>query len=83
MRPARLPAWAPGAHQHGRAGGTEREAKEAELAAYPAEDLDPADIDLDHDDEDEDLDDAEVFVEVKAARFLAALDLPVPDDLPR
>ncbi|MEU0077643.1 hypothetical protein ABZY58_06995 [Micromonospora tulbaghiae] len=74
------------AHQHGRAGGTERETKEAELAAYLAEDLNPVDTDHDHDedeDDDEDLDDAEVFVEAKTARFLAALDLPVPDDLPR
>lgn len=75
---AGLGAW--WAHQHGRTSGTEREAKEAELAAYLAEDLNPADID--HDDDD-DPDDAEVFVEVKTARFLAALDLPVPDDLPR
>ncbi|MDG4750289.1 hypothetical protein O7630_05015 [Micromonospora sp. WMMD718] len=80
---AGLGAW--WAHQHGRAGGTEREAKEADLAVYLAEDLDPADIDLDHDDDEDDegLDDAEIFVEVKTARFLAALDLPVPDDLPR
>jgi hypothetical protein len=31
----------------------------------------------------EDLDDADVFVEVKTGRFLAALDLPVPADLQR
>jgi hypothetical protein len=69
------------AQRHGGAGDTERTAKEAELAAYLAADRDPADIDLD--DEDDDLDDAEIFVEVKTARFLAALDLPVPGDLTR
>ena len=77
---AGLGAW--WVQQHGGASDTERSAKEAELAAYLAEDLDPTDIDLD-DEDDNDLDDAEIFVEVKTARFLAALDLPVPDDLPR
>jgi hypothetical protein len=70
------------AQQRGGASDTERSAKETELTAYLAEDLDPADINLD-DEDDYDLDDAEIFVEVKTARFLTALDLPVPDDLPR
>ncbi|MEU7751210.1 hypothetical protein AB0B57_04070 [Micromonospora sp. NPDC049101] len=69
------------AQQRGGASATERGAKEDEVAAHLAEDLDPADIDLD--DDDDDLDDADVFVEVRTARFLGALDLPVPDDLPR
>lgn len=77
---AGLGAW--WAQQHGGASDIERRAKEAELAAYLAEDLDPADMDLD-DADDDDLDDAEIFVEVKTARFLAALDLPVPDALAR
>ena len=48
-------------------------AKRAELLPYLAEDRDEAD-----DFED---DDGEVFVEVELARFLRALDLPVPADL--
>lgn len=69
--------------QHGAASDTERRAKEAEPVAYLAEDLDPADIDLDDEDDDDDLDDADIFVEIKTARFLAVLDLPVPDGPPR
>jgi hypothetical protein len=65
----------------GGAGGAERAAKEDELRGYLAEDLDP-EVDLDED-EAEELDDGEVFVEVKTRRFLAALDLPVPEELPR
>ncbi|MEV1320018.1 hypothetical protein AB0J14_28525 [Micromonospora arborensis] len=69
------------AQQRGGASDTERTAKEGELTAYLADDLDPANIEID--DDDDALDDAEIFVEVKAARFLRALDLPVPGDLPR
>jgi hypothetical protein len=54
--------------------------KEAEIAAFLAHDLGPSEDD-DDDTEDEDLDDAEVFVEVKTAQFLAALGLPLPADL--
>jgi hypothetical protein len=52
----------------------------AELIGFLAADLDPAsgepdtDVDLN--------DDAEIFVEIKTSRFLAALGLPLPDDLP-
>jgi hypothetical protein len=70
------------AQLRGGASDAERRTKEAELAAYLAEDRDPAEIDLD-DEEDDELDDADVFVEVKTARFLAAIDLPLPDDLAR
>ncbi|MEU1964394.1 hypothetical protein ABZ541_04990 [Micromonospora sediminicola] len=68
------------AQQHDGASDIELRAKESELAAYLAEDLDPAEFDPDR--EDDEPNDAEIFVEVKAARFLAALDLPAPDDLP-
>lgn len=56
-----------------------RAAKEAELRAFLAADIPLA---FDEDDDDEDLDDAEVLVEVKAARFIRALGLPVPAGLP-
>jgi len=59
--------------------------KERELVAYLAEDSEasggtaaPAEEELDDLDE---IDEGEIFVEIKAARFIAALDLPVPDDL--
>jgi hypothetical protein len=68
------------AQLRGGASEAERPAKEAELAAYLAEDRDPAEIDLD-DEEDNEIDDADIFVEVKTARFLAAIDLPLPDEL--
>lgn len=63
--------------------------KERELVAFLAEDAEPGDVGAkagDRDDPDDlydldEIDEAEVFVEVKAARFIAALDLPVPDDL--
>lgn len=58
-----------------------RAAKETELAAYLAEDVDPAEIDLEEDEDADELDDAEIFVEVKTARFLTVLDLPVPEGL--
>jgi hypothetical protein len=58
--------------------------KERELVGYLAEDGDemaeaPAD-DLDDLDE---IADEDIFIEVRTAQFLAALDLPVPDDLVR
>jgi hypothetical protein len=54
----------------------QRIAKQAELAGYLAEDLDDDVDDVSDDEEDDD-----VFVEEKTARFLTALDLPLPDDL--
>jgi hypothetical protein len=58
--------------------------KESELAAFLAHDLGPSELDVGDDDEDEDdLDDDEVFVEIKTSRFIAALGLPIPSDLPR
>jgi len=78
---AGLAAW--WAHLRGEASEAERRAKERELARHLAEDVDPAEIDLDDDEDDDDLDDADVFVEDKAARFLAVLDLPLPEDLAR
>jgi hypothetical protein len=69
--------------QHG-ASEAERGAKERELAAYLAEDIDPDELDWDGEEENiDDLDDGEVFVEVKTARFLTALGLPLPADLAR
>jgi hypothetical protein len=54
-------------------------AKAEQLAGFLAAD---ADEDAAEDAvDDEELDDAEIFVEIKAARFLAALDLTLPDDL--
>lgn len=64
-------------------GATDEEAaaKEQELAAFLAEDIDP-DEEFDPAELDEtELDDAEVFVELKAARLLTALGLPLPEDL--
>ncbi|GLY78640.1 hypothetical protein [Actinoallomurus iriomotensis] len=64
------------------AGDIQRSAKEAELRLYLAGDDDwPEDEDEDEEDDTEDVDDAEVFVEIKTARFLKGLDLPLPDDL--
>ncbi|WP_305782424.1 hypothetical protein [Symbioplanes lichenis] len=57
-----------------------RRAKEAELAEYLAEDIEPA-IDLDEELDVDDMDDAELFVEIKTARFLRALGLPLPAEL--
>jgi hypothetical protein len=57
----------------------EREAKAAELADYLARDEMPEEAPT----AEEALDDAEVFVEIKTSRFLAALGLPVPEDLPQ
>ncbi|SPT51852.1 hypothetical protein [Actinomadura madurae] len=68
---------------HGGVGKADREAKERQLIAYLAEDIDPAEIDVHEDEDVDELDDEEIFVEVKAGRFLAALDLPVPADLAR
>lgn len=54
-----------------------RTAKEHQLRAFLAADIPPSD------DEDEgDLDDGDVFVEIKVARFIRALGLPVPGGLP-
>ncbi|MEW9530066.1 hypothetical protein [Microbispora sp. NPDC049125] len=66
---------------HGVSSDAEREDKKLQLAPYLAEDVDPAEIDVDEDEDVDDLDDGEVFVEVKTAAFLGALDLPLPDDL--
>jgi hypothetical protein len=57
----------------------QREAKAAELADYLARDEIPEEAPT----AEEALDDAEVFVEIKTSRFLTALGLPIPEDLPR
>ncbi|MEU4238390.1 hypothetical protein [Actinoplanes sp. NPDC026619] len=64
-------------------GGGEVLAKQEQLVTFLAQDVDPEDDDLDDgDDADvDDLDDAEVFVEIKTARFVSALDLPLPPAL--
>ncbi|WP_084965999.1 hypothetical protein [Thermoactinospora rubra] len=68
-----------------RGGATEaaRASKESELIGFLAEDLDPSEIEYDEEEDVDALDDGEIFVEVKAARFLQALDLPLPEDLAR
>jgi hypothetical protein len=72
------------ARLHGGADDAQRSAKEAELVAYLAEDRDPEADDLDDEDDDVDgMDEADVFVEVKTARFPGALGLPMPGELPR
>lgn len=56
-------------------------AKQDELATYLAADMDPGDFSADVDQHSAELDDSDIFVEVTTARFLAALGVPVPDDL--
>ncbi|SMC69147.1 hypothetical protein [Lentzea albidocapillata] len=56
-------------------------AKQAELLAFLAEDEDPNAFEWAESEDVAEIDDGEVFVEVKTRRFLAALDLPVPDGL--
>lgn len=69
-----LAAWWAGLH--GETGDAARTAKASELRAFLAED------DAHHEDiPDDELDDADVFVETKAARFICALGLPLPDGL--
>jgi hypothetical protein len=70
------------ARYRGIADEAERRAKAAELVTYIATDSDSAELDPDEDDDAEDLDDADIFVEAKTARFLAALDLPPVNELP-
>jgi hypothetical protein len=53
----------------------DRLAMMARIRPYLAEDLSSEDTGLD-DEDDQELDDAEIFVEVKTNRFLAALGLP-------
>lgn len=67
---------------HGDVSGAQVEAKAAELTAYLAGDVEPPE-DEDEDKDEPDRDDADVFVEVKTARFLDVLDLPAVEDLPR
>ena len=59
--------------------GDDRVAMEATVLGFLAPDVESEDdeADVDH------LDDAETFVEVKTARFLTALDLPLPAELDR
>ena len=80
---AALAAW--WARRHG-ASDDARDAKARELIGYLAADGpdDPGDYgNSDYGNSDyDDLADADVFVEVTTARFLAVLDLPVPDGLP-
>ncbi|MDP1794083.1 MAG: hypothetical protein Q8K63_08095 [Acidimicrobiales bacterium] len=52
---------------------TDQHAKQLEIAAFLAADEEPPD--------EEPTDDADVFVEIKTARFLSALGLPLPPDL--
>ncbi|MFI6097262.1 hypothetical protein ACIA8G_16985 [Lentzea sp. NPDC051213] len=61
------------------ASAAECAAKQEELAGYLAADEEP-DIEWDES-EDVEIDDAEVFVEVKTARFLGVLGLPLPTEL--
>ena len=56
-------------------------AKQAELLAFLAEDEDPHGFEWDESEDVDEIDDGEVFVEVKTRRFLAALDLPLPEGL--
>ncbi|WP_330272592.1 hypothetical protein OG205_37710 [Lentzea sp. NBC_00516] len=56
-------------------------AKQAELLAFLAEDEDPNGFEWDESEDVDEIDDGEVFVEVKTRRFLAALDLPLPEGL--
>jgi hypothetical protein len=73
------------AHYRGVADDTERGAKAVELVTYIAADTNPDELDSDKNDDEgagEDLDDADVFVEAKTARFLAVLDLPPVAELP-
>ncbi|GGU81766.1 hypothetical protein [Lentzea flava] len=53
-------------------------AKQAEILGYLAEDEEPGDFSVD---DEQDVEDADVFVEIKTARFLEVLGLPVPHDL--
>lgn len=75
---AGLAAW--WERHHGPATVVAGAAKTTELVTYLAQDEDPYE-DFDEDEDVDELDDAEIFVEVRAARFLAALDLPLPDEL--
>jgi hypothetical protein len=59
--------------------GDEPELREL-IASFLADDIQQQQLDDDEDDA-EDLDDAEIYVEVKVARFLRAVGLPVPDEL--
>lgn len=61
------------ASRHPDASGADQEAKEAEIASFLASDDEPPD--------DEPADDADIFVEIKTARFLVAMGLPLPDEL--
>lgn len=65
------------------ASAAERAAKQEELVAYLAEDENPDDFEWDEEEDVDDLDPAEVFVEVKTARFIEALGLPLPTELRR
>jgi hypothetical protein len=78
---AALAAW--WAALHPGAGHDDVLTKQEQLITFLAQDVDPEDDDLDDGDERDvdDLDDAEVFAEIKTARFVAALDLPLPPDL--
>lgn len=71
-----LAAWWAGYHRG--ADRAARTVKAQELRPLLAEDDVPAG---DEDADDEDLDEADVFVEIKTARFLTALGLTVPDGL--
>jgi len=55
-------------------------AKQEESVGYLASDENPDDFSLD---EEQDVEDVDVFVEIKTAQFLTALDLPLPAELGR
>jgi hypothetical protein len=68
--------------RHPAATDAEAAAKERELAGFLAADGDPdAEFDVADEFEDEAMSDEEIFVEVKTARFVAALGLPALEDL--
>ncbi|HEX7305567.1 hypothetical protein [Lentzea sp.] len=61
--------------------GSDVVAKQAEILGFLAEDENPDEFEWDESEDIDEIDDGEVFVEVKTARFLAALDLPLPAEL--
>ena len=67
-----LAAW--WAALHSEATDADQQAKQVEIAAFLAADEEASD--------EEPFDEADVFVEIKTARFLSAMGLPLPPDLP-
>lgn len=75
---AGLAAWWSLLHDIGDAGAIQ--AKEAELGSYLATDTASTEAALDEQEDEPDTDEGELFVEIKTARFLTALDLPPLDN---